>query len=322
MKLAIGSIFLAILLAITNVSAQKDIGQQPYDPSKYQGDINLPKASKRAGILRTSRWTNGIIPYELSSYFGQSHKGLFAAAIKEIQDHSCIKFVPRTTEKPYLKIENNGGCNSYIGMPGPNGISVTSLQDPACWNHRTIVHEMMHAIGLWHEHQRYDRDQFVTIHPENMHYPASHPIVPQNQSDTYGVPYNYLSVMHYARGSGSKNGMPAIEAKDPRYQILMGWYSETGAETDYESIRRIYECKESYPVMPPPPCKDTIPNCVDNMSQCKYEWGQCRCRRSCGICKDDCKDEMACCSAYAQDCNTKAWMKTVCPFTCGVCMPY
>lgn len=34
--------------------------------------------------------------------------------------------------------------------------------------HSIIVHELLHAVGLWHEHMRYDRDGFVKIHYENV----------------------------------------------------------------------------------------------------------------------------------------------------------
>ncbi|KAJ1368227.1 hypothetical protein KIN20_029310, partial [Parelaphostrongylus tenuis] len=33
---------------------------------------------------------------------------------------------------------------------------------------KTVQHELLHVIGLWHEHMRYDRDKYVKIHYENI----------------------------------------------------------------------------------------------------------------------------------------------------------
>ena len=61
------------------------------------------------------------------------------------------------------------------------------------------VHEMGHAIGFWHEHERADRDDYVTV---NMSY-----VIPSRRHNyeklssglvnTKDVPYDVGSLMHY-----------------------------------------------------------------------------------------------------------------------------
>ncbi len=37
------------------------------------------------------------------------------------------------------------------------------LLDKDCWNVNTVVHELLHTVGFGHEHQRPDRERYVTI---------------------------------------------------------------------------------------------------------------------------------------------------------------
>jgi hypothetical protein len=63
-----------------------------------------------------------------------------------------------------------------------------------------MTHELGHALGLFHEQSRPDRDDYVTVLTNNIN-PAAIPNFDKSSSDdvqTYGIPYDYGSVMHYA----------------------------------------------------------------------------------------------------------------------------
>ena len=60
------------------------------------------------------------------------------------------------------------------------------------------MHEIGHVIGFWHEHQRTDRDNYVTIHGEHAHTEDQIKESLELKGETRNlVPYDYASIMQY-----------------------------------------------------------------------------------------------------------------------------
>lgn len=71
----------------------------------------------------------------------------------------------------------------------------------------TPVHEMMHATGVYHQHTRQDRDNYVTINYNNINSDYSSNFdIPESGVTTYDTIYSYKSVMHY----GSTVSLPLV----------------------------------------------------------------------------------------------------------------
>lgn len=52
-------------------------------------------------------------------------------------------------------------CFSEVGMSGLR--QMVSLNFEVCATYGTIVHELLHVLGLWHEQSRADRDRYVRV---------------------------------------------------------------------------------------------------------------------------------------------------------------
>ncbi len=76
----------------------------------------------------------------------------------------------------------------------------------------TILHEMGHVIGLWHEQSRPDRNTYITVNYNNVIKGSwsNFEVNSDNQQLLSG--YDYASVMQYIPFAFSRNGGPVIES--------------------------------------------------------------------------------------------------------------
>lgn len=159
-------------------------------PSSCQVEM-LPGVD--ASLWNTNLWPGGIVPYSIDAAVTQLNRDRLRIAMDEIQTVANITFVPRTNQPHYLFVRNSTGNSSFVGLVG-GGQTVNLVS----WSARyVIVHELMHALGVWHEQNRADRDTFVFINDDNIqpqYYNPNFILIPE--AEPTGT-YDFESVMHY-----------------------------------------------------------------------------------------------------------------------------
>lgn len=83
-------------------------------------------------------------------------------------------------------------------MGRQGGLQQITLASSCAKSLGRIEHEIMHALGIYHEQSRPDRDNFVTIIDENVSPEMQVNFQKLPEMDTYNTGYDISSVMHYA----------------------------------------------------------------------------------------------------------------------------
>jgi len=154
----------------------------------------------------TTLWRNNTVRYIISSVFDDKKAREIRSAMNHWEANTCLRFIPldREGEDHIEFIRTKGSCYSnYIGRLG--GRQIINLPRHCAFG--LIVHEIGHALGFWHEQSRPDRDEYVTLHYDNMAKMSFNFIKQDDMKIDYqGSVYDYGSVMHYPRNWGSKKG--------------------------------------------------------------------------------------------------------------------
>ncbi|KAH7722549.1 metalloproteinase [Aphelenchoides avenae] len=267
----------------------------------FEGDILLTERdAKELGLVGNStrrrrsaesdperKWpTDKPIPYYFDASLDEQTRELIRYSLNWWKEHSCLEWKENAEGTPKVKFFSEDGCYSLPGRIYWEDEQEISIAH-GCEYFATVTHEAAHAMGLYHEMARPDRDKFIQLVTENIGPGWDTQYKVESESLIYDTSYDYGSNMQYSGYEGEKIVMMA---KEKAYQHTMG--NEVGPL--FQDIRLL---NEHY-------------KCFDKCTSSKCQNGGFPNPRDCNKCI--CPDGFA-----GDDCSERAKGVNGAPETCG-----
>ena len=163
------------------------------------------------------RWPNATVPVVLDNSVYQADYYLtIKSALDFFNFNTGIIFKEHTNEEEWLVItcvdadaKGRGGY-TQVGRQR-RGSNILRLVKGG-FNKGTVLHELMHTLGFFHEQARTDRDNFISIQWANIPDDNTSDFQVEGDGTAHGG-YDYCSIMQYPSMAFSKNGQQTIVCK-------------------------------------------------------------------------------------------------------------
>jgi hypothetical protein len=208
----------------------------------FGGDMaGFNPSTVRNGIIGANYlWPGGVVPYVIDNSLSGARTQI-QQAMNHYHQHTCIRFRPRTNENNYIYITAESGCWSYVGRQ--HGAQKLSLGQ-GCVYLGTIIHELLHAVGFYHEQNRPDRDSYIRINYNNIQPGQEHNFrkFGTNEVSLHNERYDITSIMQYGEYAFSKaNAGPTIQSLNGQ-RLQDAWQKSGLSASDKRRIHSMYKC--------------------------------------------------------------------------------
>jgi hypothetical protein len=183
-------------------------------------------------------WPNNTLFYAFDSNVPQSLQNTVKQAATVFFNRTGIVFSPSSSASNRVQIHvlpstDLRGGSSYVGMKG--GEQDMKFQANASLG--VVLHEFGHALGLWHEQGRADRDQHIQVLENNIvsDERSQYKLLDDPDMAQLSGPYDYKSIMHYPAYNsfsvkdGNGKELPQFNLVNPPAGLKL---SDVGNQTD------------------------------------------------------------------------------------------
>ena len=235
-------------LAVTEgdiIIGSKDAARQWAQAGEHSVELEAVSQSSQKALTvdsATRLWLRAAsdvveVPYTIEA----GNAAVINAAVTEVNRAlaGVLQWVPRTTQLDYvafnLAIVNAGYCASTLGRAGGRQ---TIVGDPTC-GAPTFIHEMGHAMGLYHVQEDADANAFVNIRFDNIDPDIRSQSVTNFNTRTLGG-YDYSSIMHYSRTAFQVfPSAVTVETRPPGIDLRAN--ATTYSSGDLDALFRLYD---------------------------------------------------------------------------------
>ena len=139
-------------------------------------------------MFLNKKWLNKRhINYKKVCFKDEREIQTIRGVLNRIEQNTCLRFQRHHSDSPMLdfiafersKAGDVQGCYTLVGKcisPIGNlcvrerkgGYKSVIVMDPGCSDEAMTFHLLLHKLGLWHEHSRFDRNKYIKILTENI----------------------------------------------------------------------------------------------------------------------------------------------------------
>ena len=213
---------------------------------RFGNSFTEPKALGARFLFTGTLWSDGVVPMAFAPEVTEAEKEFVLKACEEWTKAANVRCKSHEGELRYMTVQKSDkGCYSHVGMGplvAPWAWHRTINLGPNCWYKHVVLHELGHTLGMIHEHQRDDRDEFIDILWDSM-LSSHHTNFSRIFWTTNYSSYDFDSIMHYNEFAFSRftGRLRTIQAKKgyENYQPTMGRNEFLSAQ-DKQTMASLY----------------------------------------------------------------------------------